>query len=101
MIVDDSAVVRGLFTRWMANERDFELVGSATDGAQAVSRIAELNPDVVVLDIEMPVMGGLEALPKLLAAKPGVRVVMASTLSHRNPAASAAPTLIASSCWRS
>lgn len=83
MIVDDSAVVRGLFTRWMANERDFELVGSAADGAQGVARITELNPDVVVLDIEMPVMSGLEALPKLLAAKPGVRIVMASTLSHK------------------
>jgi two-component system chemotaxis response regulator CheB len=86
MIVDDSAVVRGLFTRWMASEPDFELVGSATDGAQAVARIAEMNPDVVVLDIEMPVMSGIEALPKLLAARPGVRIVMASTLSHRGAA---------------
>jgi two-component system chemotaxis response regulator CheB len=86
MIVDDSAVVRGLFTRWMANEPEFDLVGSATDGSQAVARVAELNPDVIVLDIEMPVMGGLEALPKLLAAKPGVRVVMASTLSQKGAA---------------
>ncbi|MBW3618304.1 MAG: chemotaxis response regulator protein-glutamate methylesterase [Proteobacteria bacterium] len=83
MIIDDSAVVRGLFTRWVAAAPDIELTGSAPDGAQGVAKIAALDPDVVVLDIEMPVMGGLEALPKLLAAKPGVRVVMASTLSHK------------------
>jgi two-component system chemotaxis response regulator CheB len=83
MIIDDSAVVRGLFSRWMAGETDFEFVGSATDGAQGVAKIASLDPDVVVLDIEMPVMSGIEALPKLLAAKPGVKIVMASTLSHK------------------
>lgn len=83
MIIDDSAVVRGLFARWMAVESEFELVGSAPDGAQGVARIGGLNPDVVVLDIEMPVMGGLEALPGLLAAKPGVKVVIASTLSQK------------------
>jgi two-component system chemotaxis response regulator CheB len=56
-------------------------VGSATDGAQGVAKLSGCDPDVVVLDIEMPVMTGLEALPKLLAAKPGLRVVMASTLT--------------------
>ena len=86
MVIDDSAVVRGLLTRWMAAEGDFELAGSAADGAQAVAKIADMNPDVVVLDIEMPVMGGLEALPKLLAAKPGVKIIMASTLSTRGAA---------------
>jgi two-component system chemotaxis response regulator CheB len=83
MIVDDSAVVRGLFTRWAGDQPDIVLVGSAPDGAQAVARLANLDPDVVVLDVEMPVMGGLEALPKLLAIKPGLRVVMASTLTQK------------------
>lgn len=83
MIIDDSVVVRGLFTRWVAAETDLELAGAAGDGAQGVARIVACDPDVVVLDVEMPVMGGLEALPKLLAAKPGVRVVMASTLTER------------------
>ena len=83
MIIDDSAVVRGLFTRWIEGQADLALAGSAADGAQGVAKIASLDPDLVVLDIEMPVMGGLEALPKLLAARPGVRVVIASSLSHK------------------
>jgi two-component system chemotaxis response regulator CheB len=83
MIIDDSAVVRGLFTRWVGEQTDIELAGSAPDGAQGVARLAALDPDVVVLDIEMPVMGGLEALPKLLALKPDLRIVMASTLSQK------------------
>ena len=83
MIIDDSAVVRGLFTRWVGAEKDLEMVGSASDGAQGVAKIVDFDPDVVVLDIEMPVMGGLEALPKLLAAQPELKVVMASTLSHK------------------
>ena len=83
MVVDDSAVVRGLVTRWINATEGLELVGVATDGAQAVAKIAGFDPDVVVLDIEMPGMGGLEALPKLLAAQPGVRVVMSSTLTTR------------------
>ena len=83
MIVDDSAVVRGLFTRWASDQPDILVAGSASDGAQAVARLADMAPDVVVLDVEMPVMGGLEALPKLLAIKPGLRVVMASTLTQK------------------
>ena len=86
MVVDDSAVVRGLLGRWIEAEPDLELVGSAADGAKAVAKISALDPDVVVLDIEMPVMGGLEALPLLLAARPGVRVLMASTLSRKGAA---------------
>jgi two-component system chemotaxis response regulator CheB len=83
MIIDDSAIVRGLITRWLTTERDIELVGSATDGAQGVQKVAEYRPDLVILDIEMPNMSGLEALPKLLAAKPGLKIIMASTLTQR------------------
>ncbi|WP_140984077.1 protein-glutamate methylesterase/protein-glutamine glutaminase [Asticcacaulis tiandongensis] len=83
MIVDDSAVVRGLVTRWVEHEDDMVLAGSATDGAKGIEKVRELQPDVLILDIEMPNMGGLEALPKLIAAKPGLKVLMASTLSTR------------------
>lgn len=83
MIVDDSAVVRGLVTRWVEHEDDMTLAGSATDGAKGIEKVRELQPDVLILDIEMPNMGGLEALPKLIAAKPGLKVLMASTLSTR------------------
>ncbi|MFT4089905.1 MAG: chemotaxis response regulator protein-glutamate methylesterase [Asticcacaulis sp.] len=83
MIVDDSAVVRGLVTRWVEHEADMVLAGSATDGAKGIEKVRELQPDVLILDIEMPNMGGLEALPKLIAAKPNLKVLMASTLSTR------------------
>jgi two-component system chemotaxis response regulator CheB len=83
MIVDDSAVVRGLVTRWIEQESDMVLAGSATDGAKAVEKVKDIQPDVLILDIEMPNMGGLEALPKLIAAKPGLKVLMASTLTTR------------------
>lgn len=83
MIVDDSAVVRGLISRWMEQERDMVLAGLAIDGLKAIEKVREIQPDVLILDIEMPNMGGLEALPKLLAAKPGLKVLMASTLTTR------------------
>jgi two-component system chemotaxis response regulator CheB len=84
MIVDDSAVVRGLVARWIGEEPGLELVACHPNGRLAVADVARSAPDIVVLDIEMPVMDGLETLPLLLRAKPGVRVVMASTLTQRN-----------------
>lgn len=83
MIVDDSAVVRGLISRWLEQEPDMVLAGLAIDGAKGVEKVRDIQPDVLILDIEMPNMGGLEALPKLLAAKPGLKVLMASTLTTR------------------
>lgn len=83
VIVDDSAVVRGLFARWIDQEDDMLVAGSATDGVRGIEKVRELQPDVLILDIEMPNMGGLEALPQLIAARPGLKVLMASTLSTR------------------
>ena len=87
MIVDDSAVARGLLRQWITEDPSLELAGTAADGAQALARIEACDPDLVVLDLEMPVMGGLEALPRILAARPGVKVVIASTLTQRGAAA--------------
>ena len=83
MIVDDSAVIRGLVSRWLEAEPQFEVVGSCIDGMDAVKRAPDMRPDVIVLDIEMPRMDGLTALPKLLEAAPGARIIMASTLTQR------------------
>ena len=84
MVVDDSAVVRGLMVRWLRDIPEIELVARHANGKKAVDDIASSRPDVVVLDIEMPVMDGLEALPQLIERHPGVRVIMASTLTRRN-----------------
>lgn len=81
LIVDDSAVVRGLVSRLLAEQPDIEIAATASNGEQALKALASARFDVVVLDVEMPVMDGLTALPKLLAIDPDVRVIIASTLS--------------------
>ena len=84
MIVDDSAVVRGLVSRWIEEEPGLEVVARHANGKLAVEDVAQSAPDIVLLDIEMPVMDGLEALPLLLRALPELRVLMVSTLTRRN-----------------
>lgn len=84
MLVDDSAVVRGLITRMIEAESGIDVVASVGNGQLAVSGLARADADVVVLDIEMPVMDGLTALPKLLEIDPDIKVIMASTLTLRN-----------------
>ena len=83
VIIDDSVVVRGMISRWIETESDIVLSGYGTDGVNGIEKVRSLQPDLVILDIEMPNMGGLEALPKLLAIKPGLKVLMASTLTQR------------------
>jgi two-component system, chemotaxis family, protein-glutamate methylesterase/glutaminase len=84
MIVDDSAVVRGLVSRWVEEEAGLEVVSRHANGQLAVDDIAQSAPDIVLLDIEMPEMDGLQALPLLLAARPETRVLMVSTLTRRD-----------------
>jgi len=84
MVVDDSVVVRGLVSRWLAAIPGIEVVASHRNGLLAVNDVAKSLPDVVVLDIEMPEMDGLTAMPKMLAIKPDLKIIMASTLTRRN-----------------
>lgn len=84
MVVDDSAVIRGLISRWIEAEPEMEVAASVRTGLDAVNQIERVDPDVVVLDIEMPDMDGISALPLLLKKKPKLVVIMASTLTRRN-----------------
>lgn len=84
MIADDAIVVRGLFARWIEAEPDMALVASLRNGREAVEQIERIKPDVVILDVDMPELDGITALPQLLAKCPGVTVIMASTLTRRN-----------------
>jgi two-component system chemotaxis response regulator CheB len=84
MIVDDSAVIRGLITRMLEGEAAVHVIASLANGQLAVERARRTPVDVVILDIEMPVMDGLTALPKLLAIDPRLKVIVASTLTSRN-----------------
>lgn len=88
LLVDDSAIVRGLIARGITEDKQIEVVGTAANGEAAVALVADRKPDIIVLDIEMPVMDGMTALPLLLKASPGSRVIMASTLTQRNAAIS-------------
>ena len=84
MVVDDSAVIRGFFRRALESDSSIKVIASAGNGQFALDNMSRHDIDVIVLDIEMPVMDGMTALPKLLAKDPTVKVVMASTLTEKN-----------------
>jgi two-component system chemotaxis response regulator CheB len=84
LVVDDSAVIRGIVVRWIEAAPDMVVAGAAVNGQDAIDKVKASMPDVVVLDIEMPVMDGITALPLILKACPHAKVIMASTLTRRN-----------------
>jgi len=84
MIVDDSAFIRGVLRNWIAAEPDMRVVAAMGDGRAAVEEIARADPDVVLLDVDMPELDGISALPLLLARRPGVAVIMVSALTRRH-----------------
>ncbi|HEY4410232.1 MAG TPA: chemotaxis response regulator protein-glutamate methylesterase [Acidimicrobiia bacterium] len=83
LVVDDSVVVRRLVTRILEEEADIEVVGAAANGRIALAKLAQLEVDVVTLDIEMPEMAGLATLAGLRARWPWLPVIMFSTLTAR------------------
>jgi two-component system chemotaxis response regulator CheB len=84
LIVDDAIVVRGLVSRWLNAEPDIEVIGTLRNGRDAVDQIEKFDPDIVLLDVEMPVLDGLSALPLLLEKRRDLVVIMASTLTSPN-----------------
>ena len=84
LVVDDSAIIRGLLCRILESDPDIEVTRTVSNGHMAIGALEKDAVDVVVLDIEMPVMDGLTALPRLIEVDPKVQVIMASTLTHRN-----------------
>jgi two-component system chemotaxis response regulator CheB len=86
LIVDDSVVIRRLVTHALEQEPLLEVVGVASNGAVALQRIPQFNPDVLTLDIERPEMDGLETLRRVRRDYPQIRVIMFSTLTERGAA---------------
>src|SRR5271170_7430245 len=84
MVVDDSVVVRSLLARWVDGESDMQVVASLRTGCEAVTRIEQGDTDVVILDIDMPELDGISALPLLLQKKRDLVVIMVSTLTRRS-----------------
>lgn len=80
MIVDDAVVVRGLVNRWLTDEGGFEVISTCRSAIDAISDLDRMEPDLIVLDIEMPDMDGLTALPFILRKCPGVAVIVSSSL---------------------
>lgn len=85
LVVDDSAFVRQALSRILGGDADLEVVGLAADGKEGIDKVVALRPDVVTLDIQMPRMGGLEALKHIMAESP-VPVLLLSSLTREGAA---------------
>ena len=79
LIADDQEMVRQGFTVLLNIKPDIEVVGQAVDGRDAIAKVAELTPDVVLMDIRMPDVGGIEATGRITADHPGIRVLVLTT----------------------
>lgn len=89
VLVDDADDLRSLLARLLERDGRFEVVGHASDGAEGIRVVAAHRPDLCVLDLSMPVMDGLEALPRIREASPDTKVVVLSGLDADQMAATA------------
>ncbi len=87
LIVDDAVVIRRLLADCFAGDPDIEVVGTAANGQIALAKLTQLNPDVVTLDMEMPVLDGLQTLAAIRKTHRALPVIMFSTLTERGAAA--------------
>jgi len=83
IVADDHGIVREGLRRLLESEPDFEVVGEASDGREVLEAVARSSPAIVVLDITMPRLGGLETLERLRSAHPGTKVILLSV--HGDP----------------
>lgn len=84
MLVDDSTIIRGLISRALTEDPNVKIVATAGNGLMAIQSAKAYQPQVIILDIEMPEMDGITALPKILEVSPHSKVIMASTLTQSN-----------------
>jgi DNA-binding NarL/FixJ family response regulator len=82
-VVDDHVIVRNGLKQFLATTDDIELVGMAANGLEAIDLVAEVKPDVVLMDLSMPEMDGVEATKRIVAEHPGVRVLVLTSFSDQ------------------
>ena len=78
LIVDDVAELRQIFRLMLGSDDRFEVVGEAADGIEAIEKAGSLRPDIVLLDIAMPRLDGIAAIPEIHRASPGVKIMVLS-----------------------
>ncbi len=83
LVVDDSIVIRRVLGEVLASDPAVEMVGTASDGRIALSKIGQLHPDLITLDVEMPNMSGLETIAEIRKLYPQLPIIMFSTLTER------------------
>ena len=76
LIVDDNTLIRSSLRSWIEGNADFQVCGEAENGMVAVQKVEEMHPDIVILDLQMPVMDGLEAARKISNIAPATAMVM-------------------------
>lgn len=81
LLVDDQSMVRAGLRMLLSAEPDIEVVGEAGDGREAIGHAARLRPDVILMDVRMPVLDGLEATRRILAADPATKVLILTTFN--------------------
>ena len=91
MIVDDALVIRGMLTKILDQDAGICVVATVADGLSALRKLSTLAVDVVILDIEMPKMDGMTALPKIIEKSPGIQVLMSSTHTLRSAEVTSTP----------
>jgi two-component system, chemotaxis family, protein-glutamate methylesterase/glutaminase len=87
LVVDDSVVIRKLLSDALRQDPELDVIGTAGDGRIALAKISQVHPDLITLDVEMPVMDGLETLVEVRKLYPSMPVIMFSTLTERGGAA--------------
>lgn len=83
VLVDDSSVIRGFLARILQSDPNIEIVGSVANGEYGITIAKQKQPDILILDVEMPVMDGLSALPKIIEGSPDTKVIMFSSLTAK------------------
>jgi NarL family two-component system response regulator LiaR len=84
LLVDDHAVVRSGLSRFLMVNKDMELVGEASDGAEAIQMATKLHPDIILMDLKMPGMDGITATREILNLAPQTKIIALTSFSEQN-----------------